>query len=61
MPRAPEYPPVADPSDPHPEEPKRVEAIETRQAIPIGHMRYVLGIGLVLVVVVFIVAYYVVI
>lgn len=61
MSRAPEYPPVADPEDQHPEEPKRVEAVEARQAVPVGHMRYVLGIGLLLVIVSFLVAYYAVI
>lgn len=56
-PRAPEYPPVADPEDQHPEEPKRMTANETRQAVPTGHMRYVLGISIALVVVAFLIAF----
>jgi hypothetical protein len=56
-PRAPEYPPVADPEDQHPEEPKRVTTTEARQAVPTGHMRYVLGIGLALVILAFLIAY----
>lgn len=58
MTRPPEYPPVADPAHPHPEEPKRLAANEARQAVPTGHMRYVLGIGLFLVIVAFVIAYY---
>lgn len=55
--RAPEYQQVDDPKNPHPEEPKRLEATEARQALPIGRMRYVLVVGVVLVVIGFVVVY----
>jgi hypothetical protein len=55
--RAPEYQQVDDPKNPHPEERKVMQANEARQALPIGHMRYVLTIGIILVVIGFLAVY----
>jgi len=54
--RAPEYEDEPAPLSRHPESPVLNET-EARQAVPVGHMRYVLGISLVLVIVVFAVIY----
>lgn len=55
--RAPEYQQVDDPKNPHPEERKVMQDNEARQALPIGRMRYVLMVGIVLVVIGFVVVY----
>jgi hypothetical protein len=55
--RAPEYKQVDDPKNPHPEERKVMQDNEARQAVPVGRMRYVLTIGIILVVIGFIVVY----
>jgi hypothetical protein len=57
--RAPEYQQVADSKNPHPEERKVMQANEVRQALPVGRMRYVLTIGIALVVVGFIAVYFI--
>jgi hypothetical protein len=48
--RSPEYPPVADPGHPHPEEPKKVTTKEVRQATDVRGMSTVLIVSITLVV-----------
>jgi len=55
--RAPEYNEASRPASRHPDSPVLNET-EARQAVPLGHMRYVLGISLALVIVAFAVIYF---
>jgi hypothetical protein len=57
--RAPEYEQVDDPKNPHPEERKVMQDNEARQAVPVGRMRYVLTIGIILVVIGFLAVYFI--